>query len=160
MIGTPLPVTNGPRDGHDARRHRRGAGLALDDESPVAPGRMEQVVHAVHGCRGPRGTARIATLTDAASVLARSCLPPKGGVHGRLSDSLPKSPLVAIGARPTFALAFFNVNQGSRCHLVPTPIELLLDPVSLTVFAMYAALILWEALAPARPLPPPGGGWR
>lgn len=36
---------------------------------------------------------------------------------------------------------------------MPSPIELLLDPVSLAVIAIYAALILWEALAPARPLP-------
>ena len=27
---------------------------------------------------------------------------------------------------------------------MPTPIELLLDPVSLTVFAIYGALIIWE----------------
>lgn len=42
---------------------------------------------------------------------------------------------------------------------MPTPIELLLDPVSLTVFALYAGLIVWEALAPARPLPRVAG-WR
>ena len=36
---------------------------------------------------------------------------------------------------------------------MPGPIELLLSPVSLTVFATYAALMLWEAFAPARPLP-------
>lgn len=36
---------------------------------------------------------------------------------------------------------------------MPTPMELLLDPVSLTVFAIYGALMAWEALAPARPLP-------
>jgi sterol desaturase/sphingolipid hydroxylase (fatty acid hydroxylase superfamily) len=36
---------------------------------------------------------------------------------------------------------------------MPTPLELLLDPISLAVIAIYAALILWEALAPARPLP-------
>ena len=36
---------------------------------------------------------------------------------------------------------------------MPTPLDLLLDPISLTVFAIYAALILWEAAAPARPLP-------
>jgi sterol desaturase/sphingolipid hydroxylase (fatty acid hydroxylase superfamily) len=36
---------------------------------------------------------------------------------------------------------------------MPTPIELLLDPASLTVLALYGALMLWEALAPARPLP-------
>lgn len=42
---------------------------------------------------------------------------------------------------------------------MPTPFELLTDRVSLTVFAIYAALILWEALAPARPLPQVSG-WR
>ena len=36
---------------------------------------------------------------------------------------------------------------------MPTPIEVLLDPVSLTVFAIYAALILWEHCFPARELP-------
>lgn len=37
---------------------------------------------------------------------------------------------------------------------MPTPLEILLDPVSLTVLALYAALIVVEALFPARPLPP------
>jgi len=36
---------------------------------------------------------------------------------------------------------------------MPTPIELLLDPVSLAVIALYIALIVWEAIAPARALP-------
>lgn len=36
---------------------------------------------------------------------------------------------------------------------MPSPIDLLLDPISITVLAIYASLILWEALAPARPLP-------
>ena len=36
---------------------------------------------------------------------------------------------------------------------MPSPIEILLDPISLTVIAMYAALMLWEALFPARKLP-------
>jgi sterol desaturase/sphingolipid hydroxylase (fatty acid hydroxylase superfamily) len=36
---------------------------------------------------------------------------------------------------------------------MPTPIELVWNPVSLTVFAIYGALMLWEALAPARALP-------
>jgi sterol desaturase/sphingolipid hydroxylase (fatty acid hydroxylase superfamily) len=36
---------------------------------------------------------------------------------------------------------------------MPTPVQLLLDPISLTVFALYAALIAWEALFPARALP-------
>jgi len=42
---------------------------------------------------------------------------------------------------------------------VPTPLEILLDPVSLAVLAMYGALMLWEALAPARKLPAVRG-WR
>jgi sterol desaturase/sphingolipid hydroxylase (fatty acid hydroxylase superfamily) len=36
---------------------------------------------------------------------------------------------------------------------MPTPIEILLDPVSLGVLALYGALMLWEAIAPARHLP-------
>lgn len=36
---------------------------------------------------------------------------------------------------------------------MPAPLEILLDPVSLGVLAMYAALMLWEALAPGRELP-------
>lgn len=36
---------------------------------------------------------------------------------------------------------------------MPTPIDILLDPVSLAILAMYAVLIFWEALFPARPLP-------
>ncbi|MEJ2347318.1 MAG: sterol desaturase family protein [Gammaproteobacteria bacterium] len=42
---------------------------------------------------------------------------------------------------------------------MPTPLEILLDPISLTVLAMYAGLMLWEALAPGRPLPVVPG-WR
>lgn len=36
---------------------------------------------------------------------------------------------------------------------MPTPLEILLDPISLIVIAMYAGLMLWEALFPARALP-------
>ncbi|MCK6447485.1 MAG: sterol desaturase family protein [Planctomycetes bacterium] len=36
---------------------------------------------------------------------------------------------------------------------MPSPLDLLLDPVSLSLFALYAGLIGWEALFPARPLP-------
>ena len=36
---------------------------------------------------------------------------------------------------------------------MPTPIDILLDPISISVLAMYALLIAWEALAPARELP-------
>lgn len=42
---------------------------------------------------------------------------------------------------------------------MPTPLDILLDPVSLTVLALYAALIGLEALFPARPLPRVRG-WR
>ena len=36
---------------------------------------------------------------------------------------------------------------------MPTPLQILLDPVSLTVLGLYGALILLEALFPARTLP-------
>jgi len=36
---------------------------------------------------------------------------------------------------------------------MPSPIDILLDPISLFVLAMYAGLLLWEAAAPARLLP-------
>lgn len=36
---------------------------------------------------------------------------------------------------------------------MPTPIEILLDPISLIVLGLYAALMLWEAIAPGRRLP-------
>jgi sterol desaturase/sphingolipid hydroxylase (fatty acid hydroxylase superfamily) len=42
---------------------------------------------------------------------------------------------------------------------MPSPIELLLDPATLTSLAIYGALILCEALAPARTLPAVRG-WR
>jgi len=36
---------------------------------------------------------------------------------------------------------------------MPTPLQILLDPITLTVLALYGALMLWEALFPARRLP-------
>jgi len=36
---------------------------------------------------------------------------------------------------------------------MPTPLELVLDPISLTILALYAGLMLWEAVAPGRRLP-------
>ncbi|WP_431128880.1 sterol desaturase family protein [Flagellimonas flava] len=36
---------------------------------------------------------------------------------------------------------------------MPTPLEILLDPVSLAVLAIYAILMIWEGLFPARKLP-------
>lgn len=42
---------------------------------------------------------------------------------------------------------------------MPSPFELVFNPVSYTVFGIYAALMLWEAMAPARVLPRVRG-WR
>lgn len=36
---------------------------------------------------------------------------------------------------------------------MPTPLEILLDPISLVILTMYIVLIIWEALFPARKLP-------
>ena len=36
---------------------------------------------------------------------------------------------------------------------MPTPLELLIDPVSLVILAMYASLMIWEAITPGRQLP-------
>lgn len=36
---------------------------------------------------------------------------------------------------------------------MPSPFEILLDPISLIIIAIYAGLMIWEALFPARPLP-------
>lgn len=36
---------------------------------------------------------------------------------------------------------------------MPTPLDILLDPISLWILGMYAVLILWEAILPARALP-------
>ncbi len=36
---------------------------------------------------------------------------------------------------------------------LPTPLEILLDPISLVVLGIYIALMIWEAIAPARQLP-------
>ena len=42
---------------------------------------------------------------------------------------------------------------------MPTPLEILLQPVSLAFLAIYASLMLWEAIAPARPMPYVKGWW-
>lgn len=42
---------------------------------------------------------------------------------------------------------------------MPDPIAVLMDPISLGLLALYAALMAWEALLPARALPPVRG-WR
>ncbi len=36
---------------------------------------------------------------------------------------------------------------------MPTPIAILMDPISLAILAMYALLVAWEAVFPARVLP-------
>lgn len=36
---------------------------------------------------------------------------------------------------------------------MPTPLDLLLDPITLTMLAMFAGLFLWETVAPGRTLP-------
>ena len=36
---------------------------------------------------------------------------------------------------------------------MPTPLDILLDPVSLYILGLYAILIIWEAIWPARKLP-------
>jgi sterol desaturase/sphingolipid hydroxylase (fatty acid hydroxylase superfamily) len=36
---------------------------------------------------------------------------------------------------------------------MPTPLDILLDPVSLCIIGLYALLMIWEAAFPARPLP-------
>jgi sterol desaturase/sphingolipid hydroxylase (fatty acid hydroxylase superfamily) len=36
---------------------------------------------------------------------------------------------------------------------MPTPLEVLLDPISLIVIGLYVGLMIWEGLLPARPLP-------
>ncbi len=42
---------------------------------------------------------------------------------------------------------------------VPTPIDVILDPTSRFILALYGGLVLWEHLAPGRPLPRLRG-WR
>jgi hypothetical protein len=37
---------------------------------------------------------------------------------------------------------------------MPTPFQILADPVSLAIMAMYLVLMVWEAFFPARRLPP------
>ena len=42
---------------------------------------------------------------------------------------------------------------------MPTPIEVLLDPLSLIILTIYGALMIWEALLPGRTLPNVKGWW-
>jgi sterol desaturase/sphingolipid hydroxylase (fatty acid hydroxylase superfamily) len=55
----------------------------------------------------------------------------------------------------TYALwvkIYLTHNQIRRLKM-PTPLELLLNPVSIVIFTIYAAMMIWEAAAPARELP-------
>jgi sterol desaturase/sphingolipid hydroxylase (fatty acid hydroxylase superfamily) len=36
---------------------------------------------------------------------------------------------------------------------MPTPLDVLLDPISLAILALYAGMMIWETVAPGRPLP-------
>lgn len=40
---------------------------------------------------------------------------------------------------------------------MPTPIDILIDPLTLGVLGLFIGLLLWERLAPARPMPPVRG---
>jgi len=42
---------------------------------------------------------------------------------------------------------------------MPSPIDILLDPISLAVIAIFTSFVLWEAISPGRPLPHVRG-WR
>lgn len=42
---------------------------------------------------------------------------------------------------------------------MPTPIDILFDPITLGLMALFSALLVWERLAPARPMPAPRGWW-
>jgi sterol desaturase/sphingolipid hydroxylase (fatty acid hydroxylase superfamily) len=42
---------------------------------------------------------------------------------------------------------------------MPTPIDILFDPVTLGLMALFSALLAWERLAPARPMPTLRGWW-
>lgn len=66
--------------------------------------------------------------------------------------------LVRQGPGNYLGTLFHSTRKGTE---MPTPLDLLLDPIALAVFGIYAAIMLWEALAPARPLPEvPGWKWR
>jgi sterol desaturase/sphingolipid hydroxylase (fatty acid hydroxylase superfamily) len=54
---------------------------------------------------------------------------------------------------PGFDNSGANNKQQRRGAFMPTPLEILLDPVSLAVLAIYGGMILLEALFPARKLP-------
>lgn len=42
---------------------------------------------------------------------------------------------------------------------MPTPIDILFDPITLGLMALFSALLVWERLAPARPMPALRGWW-
>src|SRR5688572_22644635 len=70
-----------------------------------------------------------------------------------VSESLPKNYAGAMQLSvPPATVAHIRTTPQGRADM-PTPLQILLDPVSLTVLGLYGALILLEALFPARILP-------
>src|ERR1700704_4559002 len=55
--------------------------------------------------------------------------------------------------RPTSQCGLRSNNSPTGRILMPTPLQILLDPISLTVLGLYGVLIVLEALFPARRLP-------
>jgi sterol desaturase/sphingolipid hydroxylase (fatty acid hydroxylase superfamily) len=49
--------------------------------------------------------------------------------------------------------AFKDITSFLKTVTMPTPLEILLDPISLKIIAIYAALMMWEAFFPGRKLP-------
>src|SRR3546814_10619395 len=114
-------------------------GRAFDHRLPVAPGAGEHVVHAVdRGCAGLRA--------DHDRDLDRGVCVVGWSGHWRISRIFCGNGF-GPGAGP--ALPW----NPPRSTPMPTPLQLLLDPISLTVFAIFGALPLLEALFPARILP-------
>src|SRR5262249_61188680 len=99
----------------------------------------EQVVHTVDHRRG-----RFAHCED------RYLDPWRDRTHGRFVRLFAEMTLVGSRSR-IYSDAQPDFNQTEVP--MPTPIELLLDPISLVIIVLYAAMIVWEAIAPARPLP-------
>src|SRR5262245_17992675 len=78
---------------------------------------------------------------------------PGGDAHAVTdsSDSLRKR--LDGRANPAATLAARGEHHHSEDVVVPTPLEILLDPISLVVMAIYATLIALETAFPARRLP-------
>ena len=62
------------------------------------------------------------------------------------------SAFVALCSLYDTASGLFQITPINQ-FFMPNPIEILLDPISLIFLAMYASLMIWEAVFPARQLP-------